>query len=199
MSLRRVSEGACGTVWCRIGAIRGQRRGYLGRQAGFGGVAETRGTGQGQEPGHPLAPDPSAEYPPTIPSARPKAAAASKSPSTNPPATASTSTAAATATPAWSSWPAIPPRPTSITNPCWSPANPKSANTAPPTSSAECKPAARDGRHARLRVRLFPSTYLTVGSRAQSHQNVGFRLEHESNPQPWRERNWAGFARLSEP
>ena len=30
--------GGRGTVWCRIGAIGGQRLGYLGHQAGFGGA-----------------------------------------------------------------------------------------------------------------------------------------------------------------
>jgi hypothetical protein len=36
---------------------RGQRLGCLGRQAGFGWVAETRATGKGPEPGHRLARD----------------------------------------------------------------------------------------------------------------------------------------------
>src|ERR1035438_9674786 len=65
--LRGGSGGGRGTVWGRVGAIGGQRLDQLGRQAGFGGGAETRGTGKGPEPGHPLTPDPSAESPLTIP------------------------------------------------------------------------------------------------------------------------------------
>jgi len=46
----------------REGPVQGwsnRRLGYWGRQAGFGGVAETRATGKGPEPGHRLARDPS--------------------------------------------------------------------------------------------------------------------------------------------
>ena len=45
---------APGRVWRRLGEIGYQRLGSLGRQAGFGEVAETRGTGPGREPGHRL-------------------------------------------------------------------------------------------------------------------------------------------------
>jgi len=67
--LRGSSGAARETVWCRVGRIGGQRLGCLGRQAGSGGVAETRETGKGPKPGHPLAPDPSKESPVPTPSA----------------------------------------------------------------------------------------------------------------------------------
>jgi hypothetical protein len=54
------SAGGSGAGWEEPGA-RGSA--VLGRQAGFGWVAETRQTGKGPEPGHPPAPDPSAESP----------------------------------------------------------------------------------------------------------------------------------------
>jgi hypothetical protein len=41
--------------WCRVGGIGGQRLGCSGCQAGFGGVAEKRQTGQKPEAGHRLA------------------------------------------------------------------------------------------------------------------------------------------------
>jgi hypothetical protein len=41
--LRGGSGGAGGTVRCRVGGIGGQRFGCLGRQSGFGWIAETRG------------------------------------------------------------------------------------------------------------------------------------------------------------
>jgi len=47
-----------------------QRLGCFGRQAGFGGVAETRETRKRPEPGHRLKPDPSEKSLVTIPSER---------------------------------------------------------------------------------------------------------------------------------
>src|ERR1035441_1346455 len=44
-----------------FGGTGGQRLDCLGRQAGFGWVAATRQTGNGPEPGHRLARDPSVE------------------------------------------------------------------------------------------------------------------------------------------
>ena len=57
--LRGGSGEARGRVRCKVGGIAGQRLGGLGRQAGFGWVAETRETGKGPEPGHRLAREPS--------------------------------------------------------------------------------------------------------------------------------------------
>ena len=51
-------------------SLGGPRLGCFGRQAGFGWVAPMRPTGQGPEPGHRLAPDPSEQSPVTIPSER---------------------------------------------------------------------------------------------------------------------------------
>ena len=67
MGLPWGSGGTRGTVWCMVAEIGGRRLGCLGRQAGFGGGAETRETGKRPQPGHRLAPDPSEENPVTIP------------------------------------------------------------------------------------------------------------------------------------
>ena len=134
-----------------------------------------------------------------------------------------TSTADATATPPPSSWPATPPRPTWITSRCWSPANRKSANTAPSTSSATPKSAAPATKPSSPRRRngppphpphegrmgscgfafapppLLPRPYLPVVRRAQSHKNVRFRRGRESPPQRWIERDSPCLSRLCEP
>ena len=70
--LRRGYGGARGTVWRWVGGIEGQKSGCLGRQAGFGWVAETPETGKGPEPEPSRAPHPSDENPVTIPSERTK-------------------------------------------------------------------------------------------------------------------------------
>src|ERR1035441_7341503 len=57
-------------VWCGVGGTGGRRLGCLGRQAGFGWIAEARETGKGPEPGHRLALDPAVKSPVTIPPER---------------------------------------------------------------------------------------------------------------------------------